>query len=218
MYWIGWMIDVAGWILFLQTDSLTGYAAASGLALLALGIALALKAQAADANGDGHVSGEEAIEWLGRQQQARSLVSSALFTLVFIGGATAIKWYKSQDVVVSTAPVAAAPASVPPPAPAPAAPQEPRLRETVPAVLRGEYVPAGVKICKKGASLTMTTTKIVVDGCGAADGVFEIGGSDVDEPFVTLAVADHSSWTVKSLPTALSVVTPAALKGTWTRR
>jgi hypothetical protein len=90
----------------------------------------------------------------------------------------------------------------------------------VPEVLRGDFHPVGVGSCPATAIMTITSSRILVDGCATPDvnGLVSVKSVDVDVPLYTLDSGASSPIVMKrQADGSLSVFQPAQWKGTWKR-
>ncbi len=92
--------------------------------------------------------------------------------------------------------------------------------EAIPESLRGDYHPTGVKGCPKQATLTLTSSRVLVDGCSAAgtDGLVTVENAEIDPPLYTFSVEGDEAVVLKVREDgAVVVFQPAKWKGTWTQ-
>ena len=81
-----WVLDIAGFVLFLATDSITMWGGAVGLCVMSACVAQAgLSTAVMDADGDGDVTGEELKGYMALIQSCSSARNSAISSVVIIG-------------------------------------------------------------------------------------------------------------------------------------
>jgi hypothetical protein len=233
MHLIALIVDLVGWLIFLfaSTPAQEGV----GLAIVVVSVfvahvVLVLERRELERLGEveaATVNAEQMLTQILRVanasgQRTGNAVSAAALA-VLLGGR--LVWDKMGASVVAGSPAAvsaAAPASAPGvPAPPQAASNTSADAAALPSEIRGDFRFAGGSGgCKDGAVLTVTRTRISVDGCGPSglDLSVPVRSVNVDGPLYLIETDGGDRWLLKSKAVGtLSVVEPARWAGVWAR-